>query len=291
MFLIAAQPGAWSKLIEPAAAHAPVLAAAGLVAGLVVLVAGGKLVRGWLICAGLAGGAGLGYAFAPSVFSQPDLWGVNIGAIGAVIGGVAGAGLASILFRTAATAASAASLAALGVLIASVCFAYSTHDVIVPASAAAPAAQAWADSAAAGLTPAPPLDQTQAPTIAHQIGVGIEAVASATGQLAQSMWEAATPDGRLYIAGGAAAGVLVGLLLGVLSPRRAMATTTALAGAGLSVGCLAVLGPHLGIDTAGAGTDRVALWAFAGLASLGIFVQWASLRTPRRLAARAPAAA
>ncbi|MFA6046009.1 MAG: hypothetical protein WC718_13585 [Phycisphaerales bacterium] len=280
MVLLAAQTENWSKLWEPAAQHAPLLAAAGLVAGFIVLVAGGKLVRGGLILAGLAAGAGLGFLLAPSIFTQPAMWGVSTGAIGAALGGVGGAILASFLFRTAATAASAASLAALGVLIASIAFAYSKHDTIVPPAAAAPAAQVWADAAAASLVHAAPIDPLAPPTLGQQVATGCKAFASATGELVQNLWNAATPDGRLYIAGGATLGVLVGLVMGVLSPSRAMATTTALAGAGVCVGCLAVLAPHVGVDAAG--TDRMALWSFGALASLGVFVQWASLRKPRR---------
>lgn len=298
MYLTPAQSEAWSTLWEPAAQYAPALAAAGLVAGLIVLVAGGKLVRGGLILAGLASGAGLGFLLSPLVFSQPAMWGVSTGLIGAVLGGVGGAGLALVLFRTAAAAASATSLAALGVLIASIAFAHVKNDVIVPSQAAGPAARAWADAASQSLTPEAPSDDVARGLSASALGerglAGARALLAATGELAQRMWAGATPAGRVYLAGGATVGVLVGLVLGVLSPRRAMATTTSLMGAGVCVACMAVLAPHVGIDTAANGTERVALWAFGALAALGVFVQWASLRKPRQSVAKpkaTPAAA
>ncbi|MBI1189165.1 MAG: hypothetical protein GC200_00565 [Tepidisphaera sp.] len=290
MQALAQQLDAWQRLTEPAMQHGPLLAAGGLVVGLVVLLAGAKLVRGGLLAAGAGLGGLAGYLMAPSIFSEPAMWGVSSGVIAAGLGAIAGCLLAAVLFRFAATAASAAGAAVLGVLVASVWFGFSHHDTLVPESTTAPAAQAWAQAAASAVS-APLVDQGAAPmTPLQQIGRGAEGVLEATSQLAQNLWSGASEDARVFIALGAAAGVMVGLALGVIAPKRAMALTTALAGAGLCVGCMTVLGPMVGIDTAAAGADRFALWAFGALLVFGVGVQWVSMRKPKARVPRAAAA-
>lgn len=278
MHPLALQPDAWDSLVEPVTRHAPLLALGGLLLGLVILLAGAKLVRGGLVLVGLAAGGFLGYLLSPSIFTTPDIGGLSVNVIGAGLGAIGGGLLAAVLFRFAATAASAAGAAVLGVLAASVWFGFARHDVLVPSATSGPAAQAWAQAAASAVStrladPAStPLPLTQ------QLWLGVQGVAEATILLAQSLWLGATEEARRYIALGGAAGILVGLALGVVSPKRAMGLTTALAGAGLCVGCAAVLGPQLGIDTATPGADRFALWAFVALLVFGVGVQWASMR-------------
>lgn len=279
MTLSQLQPDPWARLLEPFVQHAPGIAAAGLLLGLVVLLLGAKLLRAAVLFAGAFAAGALGYLLAPSIFTVPSFGGMSVSAIAAALGAIAGLALASLLYRTAAIAASAAAFAALGILIASVSFTIIKHDRVLPPGTTSSAAQAWVNTASAAFTPTT-LDHP--PTPAEQLTHASHTALVATGQTLLSLWQAATPDARLYLAAGALGGLLLGLVLAALSAAKAMALTTSLAGAALCLASLMLLAPHVGLDLNSPNADRAALCTFGALVSLGSFVQLRSLKKPKR---------
>ncbi len=200
-------------------------AAVGLIAGVVLLLAGGKVLRPIAMLLGAATG-GLGGSLLLPGLLPPSVYGVPGTGVAMGIGAVVGLVAAAVLFRAAMAAAGAMTFATAGVLGAIISLGgmptelpsfagvenVATHRVVMASF---------------------PLQGTE-PTPTE-----------AAGKVAEQMWGNATSawgslpaesQMRLLISGLGAG--LLGLVIGALMPKRAAALVTALFGAGTSLACL-----------------------------------------------------
>jgi hypothetical protein len=196
-------------------------AAIALVAGIVLLLAGGKVLRPVAVVLGGAAGGFGGSVLLPGLLPD-NVYGVPGNAVGMGIGTIIGMVAAAVLFRAAMAAAGAATFGAAGVLIAGMTLGMSPQ---VPASFANVDKQA-----------------AQTVVLASYPRQEADASSNVAGKLAEQLWGDATvawgslpSDSKMRLmASGLGAGLL-GLMVGAMMPRRAAALVTALLGAGVSL--------------------------------------------------------
>ncbi|CAG0989620.1 hypothetical protein PHYC_02215 [Phycisphaerales bacterium] len=249
---------------------APILLLGGLVAGAVLLVSGGRLLRPGLVLAGVLAGVGGGLTIVPqwqgfSFFQLPAEW--LIPSVGAIVGGAA----ALALFRVAMAVGAALTFGGVGGL-AGVLYLAVAGGAVPPV----PQPPIGIDNASSAVSAARALVQR---------GGESGMLVSATQDQAVSYWESVSPDSKRALMLGVLVGALVGLVGGAAAPRTFGAGVTALVGSAALLACgwkLASMyapeyAPHAGpIAWLGA-------WAALGLFGAGIQI------APRK-SARAPAA-
>ena len=243
---------------NPAMLYAP--AAIGLVAGLFLLLAGGKVLRPIAVLLGGAVGGMAGSILLPS-FLPETLYGVPGGAVALGVGAVVGMVAAGVLFRAAMAAAGAVTFGAAGVLAAGIWLnGVPLEQPRTLAQTGAETEPLWAKSQMKGdeKSGVPELlSETSAKRLSLGVpggarvllasmqdsakpGIDDSGAASVAGQLADRLWGDAVaswkslPDeNRLRIVISGLGAALVGLIIGALMPRRAAALVTALLGAGV----------------------------------------------------------
>ncbi|MDX2147060.1 MAG: hypothetical protein SFZ23_06010 [Planctomycetota bacterium] len=259
----------------PLAAHAVPLAA--LIAGLVLWFKGGSVLKGMMALLGLALGAGLGFLLLPAA-GFDTVAGMPGHLVGLVAGGVIGLVVALAAFRVAMGFAAAMTLAVaafLGVMV------YFSSIGVSISGPAASSLQESADRAGKTLTerlrsifgnegvgaPATKRGGTHAPalevkrlgetsnekadpTLVDQVR---DAFANATvaddvrafldelGYDIASRWSRLDNKQRLLLAGAPLLGWLLGMSLGVISPKRTAAIATAFFGAAVWLGAAFIL--------------------------------------------------
>jgi hypothetical protein len=247
-------------------------AAIGLISGLLLLLAGGKLLRPAAALLGAAGGAFAGSATLPAFLPQ-DVFGIPAPAAAMGIGGIVGIVAAMVLFRAAMAAAGAVTFAAAGALACAVW------------TGGLPAAQPSLKSAIVDNNgPRLVLASLQPQGDTAPLAPAARQLAQTVWGDAQSAWSSLPPDAQWRLLGSGLGAGLVGLIIGALMPRKAAALLTSLLGAGIFLASLAWLsqvadlpGRSL-LDQGPVGS--LAMWgvvAFAGLA-----FQLASQARPRR---------
>lgn len=249
---------------------APLLLLAGLAAGAVLLVSGGRLLRPGMVLAGVLAGIGGGLALAPQwqgygFFRVPAEW--LIPSLGAIVGGAA----ALAAFRLAMAVGAAATFGGIGGL-ASVVY------LAVAGGGAPPIPQPplGIETAASAVTAA---------RIVVQRGEQSDTLVQATRDQAASYWESVSPEAQRTLLLGVLAGALVGLVGGAAAPKTFGAGVTALVGSAAILACgwkLTAMfapgyAPHAGPIT------WLGAWA-----ALGLF--GACLQLAPRKGARSPAA-
>jgi len=260
-------------------------AGVGLIAGLILWLLGGRVLRPVTVVLGGAAGALLGSLVAPALLTSP-LQGIPPPLAGGAVGGVLGLVAAAAFFRFAMAGAGLTVFGAVGVLAAGAWLGIGTHLTTPDATVAA----------------APGLDRTALVGIGHrylesrwrQDGAGTTAedpasaavldaariAVDASARNAQARWLGIPADGRLTLAGAGLAAGFFGLLLGALMPRRAAAVITGLLGAGVALASTAWLAHLLDLP----GRDLLAMGPMAwlglwgALAAVGITLQLTSVK-------------
>lgn len=217
---------AWTALSSPAG-----LATAGIVLGLLLLFAGGKLVRVGMGVAGIGIGGALGWLLAQKLFPAGIQSGPGLGVT--AVGAFTGLMIGLSAYRLAICAASGVVVAALGLAAAltaaSIDAPSSLRDARQAAAtrlvdARAHVADAWASRTTSD--PAAPSSAawSAASTGRHEAGAVVDAA-----------WANLSDAHRLWILAGTVCGALVGMGVGAIFPRRASAVSTAAVGAAACV--------------------------------------------------------
>lgn len=222
----------------------PALANAGavvaLVAGLVLWIAGGKVLRPLLALLGFVAGAAGGALVATRLFPA-DAAGIPSGYAGVAVGSLVGALLALALFRFAMAAGAGVVFAAAGVLAAGVYLSFTPGGLPLDAAGAREAASRLIGPAAtASLSRAS--TATAAPDDAAPNTLADAARAETAG-----LWARLPESSRAILVGAGLLGALAGLGLGALAPARAAAVVTAWLGSVLWLASLAWLASTLHI--------------------------------------------
>lgn len=271
---------------------------AACLAGTILLLAGGRVVRPGFISLGACVGAGLGFILS-RVIGTPPWHGVPGELLGAASGLIVGLITGLLTYRVVLVVISTLTLAGAFALAGAVSLQIrgetlpSLHEVAHAARETAdnnlgPRAKELGGhiseiatghvvTTASGGQTDPKAELREAARVAG------EAASQATEPL-RGVWDGTTSDTRMILAGSAFIGALVGLVLGLMSPGRASVALTSLVGA-----AALVVSAWIAIDRfAGFNADMPLLWALAWvvLCIVGLIAQTRSPKKP----APAPAA-
>ncbi|MDX2132320.1 MAG: hypothetical protein SFY69_09735 [Planctomycetota bacterium] len=238
--------------------------AGGVVAGLLLLIRGGALLRPALGVAGVAGGVALGLAAAPG-WNDAHLGGLPVSALLPLVGGLIGGAIALAVFRLAIACGGAVVFGALGALGAVIYLAASNGTIVRP-----PAPESLVID---GSIP-PALDSAGA-LLTGETG-RFALLAARDG--AASWWADLASPTRETLALGAAFGALVGLLGGSLAPQRMGGVVTGLLGAGIVLASAVTLMSELGAPLPTGLSPAAWLGAWGALGLLGVSLQWSTGR-------------
>ncbi|MEQ8769366.1 MAG: hypothetical protein RIB60_02535 [Phycisphaerales bacterium] len=285
---------------------------AWFVAGVVLWLLGGRVLKPAFLLIGAAAGGFTGVVLLP-LTGLPEItiggMALGPGLIGLVIGAIIGALVAVGMFRVVITLSAGFVFAIAGTMIGLVYLQHAPSDsgdvtvgeVVEGAAAesgdqlrdstnsmrdeaagairdlaeglAGDAAESGADDATRGL-----LSDEDSDKIKEHVRNAAEQSRAFLGFVrdsARAEWDERTPRERVVILGSAMAGMLVGLIGGVVFPRRATALITALLGAAIGLGA----GVALLRSLAGLGPDALAFspqtWAivWVGTAVIGVSLQ------------------
>jgi len=210
-----------------AALHAP--AVVGLITGMILLLAGGRLLKPAVMLIGAAAGSLAGGLFIPALTTN-QLGGVDSLPIGLSVGAIGGLFLAAMLFRFAMAAGAAAAFAGLALLATGVYLATSGELKTslredITSTEIVLAAHRYSNEVAAPL-----LTKDQATPVAVATRVFEQA-----GHDLSDLWNRSPGKARASLAGAGAIAGMIGLVTGLLMPRRAAAIVTGLIGAGVAI--------------------------------------------------------
>lgn len=247
---------------------------AGVVAGLVLLLMGGRLLRPGLVILGVFAGVGSGILLSRS-FAGERLLDLPLELLLPALGALVGGAVALALYRFAMALGAAASFAGLGALVTIVVLAVRGADL--PPTPETPSTARLLASPA-GLAEARRL-----------VGAGSSAAVIAEGAKATafSYWSDVPSDSRAPLTLGVLAGGVIGLLCGSMFPRFTGAFVTGLGGSAAILACSGVLASRLDPGLTDGLTPLTMLAAWAVLGVFGSVVQLA----PGGKAAAAPAPA
>lgn len=272
--------------------------AIALIAGAFLWAAGGRALKPLFVIGATFAGAALGAArltphLAPHIQSFPPQY------AGLGFGALAGLLLAVAFFRAVMGLAAALTLAAVASFIAAAAMGLRPGDLLAPEPppAATPATAAALYERAVivyGRAAPPALLQTgdepgRTPATDPAPASALDTFKARAGAL----WSSLPDRARHNLAAAALAGAVLGLVIGVLAPRKSAALVTASLGAGLMLFAAASLIGTLGPDHTAARLLSLfnqrgpGAWlaAWGGLAFLGLAIQ--SHRRPKEQAARA----
>jgi hypothetical protein len=237
----------------PTGVHTAALAA--LVAGLVLWMFGNRVMKPVFAVVGVCLGALLGAVALPAS-GVTSVGGWHSVYVGMLAGAVAGCVVACLLFRFALAACSGVVFAALGLLGSSVYLNHQTPQTVgppmrlllapMPEHEPDPDADTVSRIAAeslvgAGVDPAIAGAALSSETV-EKIRPKIEEQAERAQQFAQEMgrrwgeaWASVEPGTRMIMLGACVVGGVVGVLFGLLMPKRSAAVVTSLAGSAIAL--------------------------------------------------------
>lgn len=218
-------------------------AVAGLIGGLILWLLGGKLLRPAFGLVGIAVGALLGGLLVPAV-APATLFGFAALHVGMTLGAILGFILAMTLFRFAMGIAGAIVFAVLGVLGAGIYLSQTPGALPVEVPSALTSVDGLKDAAGklgTDLADAAKKIQDGTPLTDlakdGETGTGSREVASQLQDEIQDLWSRTPTDSRLTLTGGAFGGALLGLIIGVVMPKKSAALFTSFLGAASVLAC------------------------------------------------------
>ncbi len=218
-------------------------AVAGLIGGAILWLLGGKLLRPAFGLVGIAVGALIGGLLIPAV-TPATIFGFASLHVGMTLGAILGLVLAVTLFRFAMGIAGAIVFAVLGVLGAGVYLSQTPGALPIEVPSALTSVDGLKDAAgklgtdladaAKKVKDGTPLTDLSKD---GQTGAGSREVASQLQDEIQDLWSRTPSDSKLTITGGAFGGALLGLIIGVLMPKKSAALFTSFLGAASLLAC------------------------------------------------------
>ncbi|GJQ28283.1 MAG: hypothetical protein HBSAPP03_01670 [Phycisphaerae bacterium] len=248
----------------------------GLLAGAILLLVGGKLLRPGLVLLGAMAGIGGGVVLART-FAGERFFEMPVEMLLPIVGGLVGGSAALALYRFAMAIGAAVSFAGLGALVTIVTISF-TGGELPPVPRAPTTVQLLASPA--GLAEARRL---------MGAGSSVEVVSESARTSARSYWRDIPDSSRPALVLGVLGGAVLGLLCGAAFPRFTGALVTGLGGSAAVLACggalLSRVEPHLVGDL----SPLALLAAWASLGLIGAGIQLAPSRSASPTPAPAPA--
>lgn len=237
----------------PAAPTAPVVSFGGaspeailaggvLVMGLVLWVSGGKLLKPAVVLTGVLLGAIVGSALAAGL-KLPDFQGIPAPYAGLGLGGLLGLGLSLALFRVAVAGIAGVGLGACAAAAAALAVGVGPAQTASPPDASERLARVREQIAALSMNDVDMLRQQLAGNVeqrslptAEVVPVSLRSISTEVSDQVAARWAALGSEPRLALLAGGTLGMLIGGIMGLLSPKRGGALVTAMIGAGLWIG-------------------------------------------------------
>jgi len=303
-------------LIEGLPIEAHAIMAAALVSGVLLWLWGKALLKPAVGLLGVSIGAFTGLFLAPA-FGVADVFGVPIWAVSIVAGGVAGLAVSLLTLKIAVVGLSSAAFGLAG-LLGSIAYVSAAAPPAEPSPAAArqvePAAQHGPSADPDGLTPRERVrrdiealgyrlqtrpaerpevtdPETGAPVDAEsefdEVLDHVRQVAATAWDYVRASFQSISPADRVMVAGSTLAGLGLGVVFGVLLPKRSTALVTTLAGSALwltAAAWLAQLAPPPYDAVRPAFEHGPERWAiiWPSVAAVGLLLQFTGRRRRRR---------
>lgn len=253
------------------------LAGAGFVAGLILWLAGAKVVQAALVVLGSLAGSALGAMIAPS-FLDPTIFGVPSVYVGLAAGAVLGLIVGLAVFKFAMGVSGGVALGLMGIVVALITLAR-TPDAL-PSPEQGPLDAMIADIKARGddLVSRLSADKSASAENARRIQTYAEEVRESV----RARWQVLPPESKKLILLCAGGGFMLGLLLGLAAPVKCAGLVTSLLGSAaiLMSGAwlLSAMNPELAarLTPMPERFPIVAGIAWGCLALIGLGVQWQS---------------
>ena len=257
-----------------------------LIAGVLLWVSGRRVLKPIFAVLGALAGGFLGHTVMPAV-GIDHIFGVSGDVAGAAVGGTLGALAAILVFRVAIGVLAAAVVGGLAVLGASIFV--QTRPMPEPAPNPNPA------SPFVETRPADPSSESDliSPD-SFTLGDANDAIKEPgkfAGDLYRGIkaevWDPLSTSDRALLTASGLAGIVAGLALGVLAPKKSTALVTAFAGAGMWLPATYFLSQALTVPGRALLERTPIEWLviWFGVALTGLFIQWRGLtdrRKPRR---------
>lgn len=254
----------------------------GLAAGLVLWLAGQKVVRPIFVVIGLVLGAAIGFFTAPLLAIDP-IHDIPTPYLGMGAGALFGLGTSVALFRFAMAIGAAAVVAIAGMLGTATYLAQTQPAPAQPTREVERSSEPSPPREVAGEQEDSPDDVTR---WARESAARTRDFLSRAGDAAGERWDRVPGEHRLMVAAGGLGGAMCGFLLGVFVPRRAAALVTALGGSAMWLSCAAWVAHATGAPGLAffAQPARVWLVVWPATAAVGTLIQWIGIARARKSA-------
>jgi hypothetical protein len=250
----------------------------GLAAGVVLWLAGQKVVRPIFAVIGLVLGAALGFFLAPLLAIEP-VHDIPTPYLGMGAGALVGLGTSVALFRFAMAIGAAAVVAIAGMLGTATYLANTQPAPDGPArvtevSSERVAAPEWL----------PPDDADEMTRWAIESAARTREFLSRATEAGQERWARVPGEHRLMVAGAGLGGAVCGFLFGVFVPRRASALVTALCGSAMWLACAAWIAHATGAPGLAFLEQPAKVWIviWPATSAIGTIIQWVGIFRNRK---------
>lgn len=253
------------------------LAGAGFVAGLILWLAGAKVVQAALVVLGSLAGAAVGSMVAPALL-DPTIFGMPSVYVGLAAGSVLGLILGLAVFKFAMGVSGGVAFAILGVVVALITLARTPNALPQPEQAPFDAVLADIKTRGDALVASLSADKSAGAENARKIQTYAEEVR----ENIRARWQVLPQESKKMILLCAGGGFMLGLLLGLAAPVKLAALVTSLLGSAavLIAGSWLVnaMNPELAakLTPSPERFPLVAGCAWAALTIVGLGVQWQS---------------
>jgi hypothetical protein len=261
---------------HPMWAHAGLLTL--LIAGVLLWVSGRRVLKPIFAVLGALAGGFLGHAIVPGL-GIDNMFGVSGNLAGAAIGGAMGALAAILIFRVAIGVLSALVVGGLAVLGASI-FIQTTEPPAIELPTSDPSESALVE----------PETSLEEDSSSWRDQINLENAQKATEEPGQfvgdlyrgfkaELWDPLEGGDKALLTASGLAGIVAGLALGVLAPRKTTALVTAFSGAGMWLPALYFLSQTLNLPGKAIlermPIEWLAIWLVVSMT--GLFIQWQGL--------------
>jgi len=247
------------------------LVGAGFVAGMILWLAGGRVVQPAFVVLGALGGAWIGAMVLPGVAQTATVFGIPSVYAGLAGGLVAGLVISLVAFKLAMGVSAAFVFAAIGIVGASITLSR-TPGALPEPSETQKAIQALRDSVA---------DKTSKIRDELRLSKGdaaekVHGYAEELRQDIKGRWDALPTQSQKMLLLAAAGGFILGLLLGLAAPQKCASLVTAMLGGGAVIACgywlLDAMNPELASKVQMGPIGIAITWVAVAL--VGVMVQW-----------------
>ncbi|XVJ58559.1 MAG: hypothetical protein HEQ23_03815 [Tepidisphaera sp.] len=265
------------------------LVGAGFVAGMILWLAGGRVVQPAFVVLGSLGGAWIGAMVVPGVVNTATIFGLPSVYAGLAGGLIAGLIISLVAFKIAMGVSAAVVFAAIGIVGATITLARTPGALPEPSETqkTIAALRSSLSESAAKIREELRANKSDAAERVHEYAEEVRLDL-------KGRWEALPVQSRKMLMLSAAGGFILGLLLGLAAPKKCAALVTAMLGGGAVIVCgywlLNAMNPELASKVQMGAIGIAITWAAVTI--VGVLVQWqGGAKVPAKAAAPAAPAA